>query len=320
MHFIRIGLPICVYIVLGLLASNSVVMAEVPSEMSYQGFLRNEAGEPVTGDVNFLFYIYADSVGDVPRWGPEAHVGKEVVDGFFELQLGSIESGLSTCFDGTRRWLEIWVNGAPLDPRKPISSSAYAFLAPSGGVVGSGTQDFVAKFTDATTIEDSQIYDDGALVGIGTMEPTEKLDVAGTIHATGIKMSTGAISGYVLTSDTDGTGTWEPTSTPPIGSIVAWMKSMQGTPPIPEDWLECNGQVVSDPESPYDGESVPDLNGAGEPKRFLRGSLQSGATGGSEIHGHPPTDGGGQGPAVWMANEANHLPPYYEVVWTIKVK
>jgi hypothetical protein len=38
-------------------------------------------------------------------------------------------------------------------------------------------------------------------VGIGTITPTEKLDVAGTAQVTGIKMPTGASNGYVLTSD-----------------------------------------------------------------------------------------------------------------------
>ena len=48
-----------------------------------------------------------------------------------------------------------------------------------------------------------------ANVGIGTETPTEMLDVAGTVQATGIKMPTGASNGYVLTSDGSGVGTWQ---------------------------------------------------------------------------------------------------------------
>ena len=47
-------------------------------------------------------------------------------------------------------------------------------------------------------------------VGVGTSSPDERLDVDGTVKMTGFKMPTGADSGYVLTSDSDGVGTWQP--------------------------------------------------------------------------------------------------------------
>jgi len=40
-----------------------------------------------------------------------------------------------------------------------------------GGIGGSGTLNYVAKFTAATTIGNSQIFDDGTSVGIGTTTP-----------------------------------------------------------------------------------------------------------------------------------------------------
>ena len=46
-------------------------------------------------------------------------------------------------------------------------------------------------------------------VGIGTPNPAQKLDVAGTAQMTGFKMPTGASNGYVLTSDGSGVGTWQ---------------------------------------------------------------------------------------------------------------
>lgn len=46
-------------------------------------------------------------------------------------------------------------------------------------------------------------------IGIGTINPAEKLDVIGTIKMTGFIMPTGATSGYVLTSDTAGLGSWQ---------------------------------------------------------------------------------------------------------------
>ena len=119
-----------------LLLGGVPVSADVPGQMSYQGFLRDSAGEPVSGFVNMQFYIHPDSAGcGTPGqcWGPETHAGVEVVDGFFELQLGSQSPLPGACFDGSVEWLEIWVNGLALCPRKPISSSAYAFMAPGVG-------------------------------------------------------------------------------------------------------------------------------------------------------------------------------------------
>jgi microcystin-dependent protein len=111
----------------------SQASAGVPHQMNYQGFLRESGGHPVSNYVNFQFFIFPDSVGSNACWGPESHTHVQVVDGFFELVLGSLVPISPSCFDGTVRWLEIWVDGAPLSPRKPILSSAYAFRADQAG-------------------------------------------------------------------------------------------------------------------------------------------------------------------------------------------
>lgn len=49
-------------------------------------------------------------------------------------------------------------------------------------------------------------------VGIGTMTPGQALDVQGTARMTGFSLPTGASSGYVLTSNSVGIGTWKPTT------------------------------------------------------------------------------------------------------------
>jgi hypothetical protein len=49
----------------------------------------------------------------------------------------------------------------------------------------SGTVNYVSKFTGATTLGNSQIFDDGTNVGIGTTSLTAKLSVSGTICAFG---------------------------------------------------------------------------------------------------------------------------------------
>jgi hypothetical protein len=52
--------------------------------------------------------------------------------------------------------------------------------------------------------------DETGNVGIGSSNPTTKLEVAGTVQMWGFLMPTSATNGHVLTSDANGNGTWQP--------------------------------------------------------------------------------------------------------------
>ena len=109
------------------------------------------------------------------------------------------------------------------------------------------------------------------------------------------------------------------------------MKNFPNTPTnIPANWVECSGQVLADADSPYDGLTIPDLNGTGGTQRFLRGSTTSGTTGGADSKSG--STGGVQG-GTWNGSagaqsvgnhthgfSVNVLPSYYEVVWIMRVK
>ena len=56
-------------------------------------------------------------------------------------------------------------------------------------------------------------------VGIGTGNPAAELHVNGTALVTGFRLTTGAHSGYVLTSNSSGVGTWQPA---PSGGSCLW--------------------------------------------------------------------------------------------------
>ena len=49
---------------------------------------------------------------------------------------------------------------------------------------GTGTVNYLTKWVDPTTIGDSQVFDNGTNVGVGTTTPTQKLDVSGNVKAT----------------------------------------------------------------------------------------------------------------------------------------
>jgi hypothetical protein len=78
-----------------------------------------------------------------------------------------------------------------------------------------------------------------------------------------------------------------PIALPPIGAIIAWDKTPSQTPSIPEGWVECNGQTISDTKSVYNGVTIKNLNGSGGgTKRFIRGSTTSGTEAGALSHTH----------------------------------
>jgi hypothetical protein len=69
-------------------------------------------------------------------------------------------------------------------------------------VTGTGTTNYLPKFTGASTIGNSQVFDNGTNVGIGTATPTEKLDVRGNIYTnatnTNIYLDNGGAGGASL--------------------------------------------------------------------------------------------------------------------------
>jgi len=116
----------------------------------------------------------------------------------------------------------------------------------------------------------------------------------------------------------------------PIGSVLAWLKTYTSTPALPNGWVECNGQVLSDADSVYNGQTIPNLNNSGgaTANRFLRGNTTSGGTGGTLTHTHTLNSPGSKVIDGWdgdpafdnITNAPNHEPPYYDVVWIFRVK
>lgn len=110
----------------------------------------------------------------------------------------------------------------------------------------------------------------------------------------------------------------------PVGAIMAWARNMTNTPALPPGWMECNGQVVDDEGSPYFSQALPDLNSAeGDGGRFLRGGTRSGTIGGSITHhhgGYRSQKYGTQRSPVGSPVPAEHLPPFYTVVWIMRVR
>jgi hypothetical protein len=115
-----------------------------------------------------------------------------------------------------------------------------------------------------------------------------------------------------------------------IGCVVPFLKSYTNTPTLDPKWVECNGQTLSDAESPFNGQIIPNLNGSGgQARRFLRGALTSGGTGGSlsNTHNHNITTTNSQTRlfntrTIASVNNTtiDTTPSFYEVVYIMKIK
>jgi len=145
-------------------------------------------------------------------------------------------------------------------------------------------------------------------------------------------------SGYppdAVSIKVNSSGKLEALGVSPVGSVIAWLKTFTNTPALPTGWVECNGQVLSDALSVYNGQTIPNLNGNSEAtKLFLRGSTTSGGTGGSATiniaHSHTYTGGGGTNTPVLtngggltstsLSSAQTIIPPYYEVVRIMRVR
>ena len=216
----------------------------VPALVPYSGMVREFSGQ--AGDLGVTFLIFKDEQGGEPLWAETQTVAVDA-SGRFKVHLGgSTPSGLpgDLFSTGEARWLEIQVAGQNPQPRVLLASVPYALKAadaatldglPASAFVlagtGSrtatavaspaivpdlvstvtttgGTANNLAKFSGASTIVNSILFDNGTDVGIGTTTPTTTLDVNGTALVSGaLTANGGATIGGSLVLPALGTAT-----------------------------------------------------------------------------------------------------------------
>ncbi len=120
--FVAVGASL----VSGLVLSGLPVKAGIPQTINYQGMLTDSLDSPITDTLNMTFKIYDDSTSGTKIW-EESQSNVEVIDGLFNVILGSINPLDSLSFDQTY-WLEVEV-GTQTMPRISFASVAYAFRA-----------------------------------------------------------------------------------------------------------------------------------------------------------------------------------------------
>ena len=178
-----------------LLIAGTVVMfsafAQAPTGVNYQAVARNASGVMVNKSLGVRISILAGSTS-----GSADYVEKHSVTtnqyGLFNLVMGS-GSAQSGTFAGISwgsgsKFLKVEIdsnngsNYTTLSNTQMMSVPYALYAEKSGGgsgVTGSGTANYVARFSGSTALGNSLIYDNGSQISIGTTSPssTNKFEV-----------------------------------------------------------------------------------------------------------------------------------------------
>lgn len=156
------------------------------TSFTYQGQLK-EAGAPASGSYDMKFRVF-DADVDGNQYGADFPIkGVTVADGLFTVIL-DFGTGV---FTGVPLWLEIEVNTFVLAPRQPLTATPYAQTCNDAYL---STFSYYSYYAYAPWVPTgSDLYYVDGNVGIGTTEPTAKLDVAGEPGVDGIRFPDGSL-------------------------------------------------------------------------------------------------------------------------------
>ncbi len=125
-------------VVLGFFLFPASSAAQTTNVISYQGMLKDAQGNPENGLLNITFRLYDQESGGTPLWA-ESHDDLTVVDGLFSVVLGEQAPTLGSLPYDKPYWLQLEVNGTPLQPRTRMTAVPTAHRSCMADNVPEGT-------------------------------------------------------------------------------------------------------------------------------------------------------------------------------------
>jgi hypothetical protein len=128
---------------LAVLCVTSLVAAEIPLRIGYQGRVTDNLGNPVAdGTYTMRFRVYDQLVGGTLLWD-SSNLSVQLSGGVFNVSLGGAgQPSLDLAFDQDY-WLQVTFDGETQTPRRVLASVGYAYMAsglvPGTEVIGSVT-------------------------------------------------------------------------------------------------------------------------------------------------------------------------------------
>ncbi|MBS1651480.1 MAG: hypothetical protein JSU07_05650 [Bacteroidetes bacterium] len=149
-----------------------------PQLINYQGIARDAAGNPMLGQsINLVFNIYQSPSGGTAIYTEPTTVVSNSVTGVFTHQIGSIVSLTSVVWANGPYYMEVTINGNPLN-RQQLLSVPYALYAPPPAVSYSGSVLSVGGNTVSITATPSNLNGDvTGPIGSNTISSIQNIPV-----------------------------------------------------------------------------------------------------------------------------------------------
>jgi hypothetical protein len=128
-----------------------------------------------------------DVAGQIKITGGSPGAGKVLTSdasGLASWQTGAGGGGITSINNMTGPTISITA-GSGISISNAANTVTITNTGGAGGLSGSGSTNYVSKWTGSTSLGNSIIYDNGGNVGIGTTNPGQKLDVQGNIRLGG---------------------------------------------------------------------------------------------------------------------------------------
>ncbi|MCH8072354.1 MAG: tail fiber domain-containing protein [Proteobacteria bacterium] len=188
-------------------AAWTVVLDEAPAPMA--------VAEPANGIVEVPVEETSEEPAVVPEAAPAEEVD-EATDVAAEPQQEEesatesvaeqgIDESVAAATSGPEPFFEVVpvVIGEPGPQGPPGIMGPPGPQGPPGAATIEGSKNFLMKFTSATIGGNSQIFDDGNYIGIGTTEPKQRLEVNGNIQ---IHERNSSVAGLIMTQSSGESG------------------------------------------------------------------------------------------------------------------
>ncbi len=137
-----------------LLLSASLLHADVPSLINYQGLLTDINGNVVSGSKTVSISIH-DAATDGTQLYSESLGSVTVQNGIYSFQFGSGPTFTTTLATGSQLWLQVTLDGVPQTPRERLVSVPFAMKAVEADIAGFNA----AAEARVRQLEDSYLID-----------------------------------------------------------------------------------------------------------------------------------------------------------------
>ncbi|MFT7579795.1 MAG: hypothetical protein ACI9MR_001461, partial [Myxococcota bacterium] len=141
-----------------------------PEQLAYRGALTSDDGAPFVGDVALEVALYDSAEATVPVWGPVLFDPLPVIDGHFDLVLGSgTHPSLTEAMAADSAFIEVTIDGLTLTPRQGFSAAPYALRAADADLVAGVSVDALvmqadlalyAQYSELSAVATSNSYAD----------------------------------------------------------------------------------------------------------------------------------------------------------------